>query len=66
MEALVFLVDSLAIVILVITSLRNEKRAAGEPMQGPFRYVETLARIRQPRAPLPYQQRPDSTPRKTR
>ncbi len=44
MEALVFLADAIAIVILVITSLRNDKRAPGEPMIGVFRYLETVDR----------------------
>jgi hypothetical protein len=44
MEALVFLADAIAIVILVITSLRNDKRQPGEPMIGIFRYLETVDR----------------------
>jgi hypothetical protein len=41
METLVFLTDSLALVLLVLFSLHEGKRKPGEPMAGPFRYSET-------------------------
>ena len=38
MEALIFLTDAIAVVILVIASLKNDKLLPGQPMTGLFRY----------------------------
>lgn len=38
MELLLFLADTLALFILVFTSLRNDRARSGEPLTGPFRY----------------------------
>ena len=42
MEALFFLMNAIAVVILVVTSLKNDRRKPGEPMVGLYRFVETL------------------------
>ncbi len=52
MEALIFLMDAIAIIVLVVTSLRNDKRKPGEPMTGPFRYAETVDRVSAARRPM--------------
>jgi len=44
MSALIFIGNAIAIVILVLTSLRNDKRKPGEPMIGIFEYKEKLER----------------------
>ena len=54
MEALFFLLNSIAIVILVVTSLRNDKRKPDEPMVGPYRYVETVTPPKPKRRPAAY------------
>jgi hypothetical protein len=46
MSFLAFLADGLAMVILVLTSLRNDRRKPGEKMVGIFEYKETLDRPR--------------------
>jgi hypothetical protein len=46
MSALVFIANAIAIVILVLTSLRNDKRKPGERMIGIFEYKEKLERKR--------------------
>jgi hypothetical protein len=46
MSALIFIGNAIAIVILVLTSLRNDKRKPGEPMIGIFEYKEKLERKR--------------------
>ena len=38
MEIGLFFIDILAVVILVVTSLRNDIKRHGEPLVGPFRY----------------------------
>ncbi len=38
MEILLFLTDTLALFILVYTSLRNDAKRPGEALIGPFRY----------------------------
>lgn len=38
MEILLFLVDTLAVFVLVYTSLRNDVKRPGETLIGPFRY----------------------------
>ena len=38
MEILLFLADTLALFILVYTSLRNDVKRPGETLIGPFRY----------------------------
>ncbi len=38
MEIGLFFLDILALVILVVTSLRNDIKRPGEPLIGPFRY----------------------------
>lgn len=52
MEALFLLMNSIAVVILVVTSLKNDKRKPGEPMVGLYRYIETLTPPR-PKLPPP-------------
>lgn len=54
MEALFFLLNAIAVVILVVTSLRNDQRKPGEPMVGPYRFVETLTPPKPKRAPADY------------
>lgn len=41
MEIGLFFLDTLAVVILVVTSLRNDIKRPGEPLEGPFRYDVT-------------------------
>lgn len=38
MEIGLFFLDILAVIILVFTSLRNDVKRPGEPLEGPFRY----------------------------
>ena len=38
MEILLFLADTLAVFVLIYTSLRNDKARPGEALVGPFRY----------------------------
>lgn len=38
MEIFLFFLDILAVIILVVTSLRNDLKRPGEPLEGPFRY----------------------------
>ena len=38
MEILLFLTDTLALFVLVYTSLRNDTKQPGEALIGPFRY----------------------------
>lgn len=38
MEIGLFFIDILAVVVLVVTSLRNDVKRPGEPLEGPFRY----------------------------
>jgi hypothetical protein len=54
MEALFFLMNAIAVVILVVTSLKNDKRKPDEPMVGPYRFIETLAPPKPKRPPAPY------------
>lgn len=54
MEALFFLINSIAIVILVVTSLKNDKRKPGEPMVGLYCFVETLTPPKPKRPPAAY------------
>ena len=54
MEALFFLMNAVAIVVLVVTSLKNDKRKPGEPMIGPYRFIETLTPPRPKRPPPSY------------
>jgi hypothetical protein len=42
MEALVFILDALALVVMVVLAVRNERRPSDRPEIGPFRYIETL------------------------
>jgi hypothetical protein len=46
MSALIFIANAVAIVILVLTSLRNDKRKPGERMIGIFEYKEKLEQKR--------------------
>lgn len=41
MEIGLFFMDILAVVILVVTGLRNDVKRPGEPLEGPFRYDVT-------------------------
>lgn len=41
MEIGLFFIDILAVVVLVVTSLRNDVKRPGEPLIGPFRYDVT-------------------------
>ncbi len=53
MSALIFIANALAIVILVLTSLRNDKRKPGERMIGIFEYKEKLEKKRpRPNSPV--------------
>ena len=52
MEALLFLLDTIALIAMAIMVLKNERRAPGEPQVGPFRYVET--RLKPKTAPAPW------------
>jgi hypothetical protein len=54
MEALIFLLNAVGVVILVVTSLKNDKRKPQEPMIGPFRFVETLTPPKPKRMPASY------------
>ena len=54
MEALFFLVNAIAVAILVVTSLKNDQRKAGEPMVGPYRFVETFTPPKPKRRPAAY------------
>lgn len=54
MEALFFLINAIAVVILVVTSLKNDKRKPDEPMIGLYRYVETLTPPKPKRLPAAY------------
>ncbi len=56
MEAAIFMVDALAIVILVITGLRNDRRKPGDPITGIFRYHENVEPLRQVRPRAAYLQ----------
>ena len=38
LEILLFLADTLAVFVLIYTSLRNDKARPGEALVGPFRY----------------------------
>lgn len=42
MELLLFLADTLALFVLVHTSLRNDQKRPGESLTGPFRYDAEL------------------------
>ena len=48
MEAALLLLDSLAVAVLVFTSLRNDRLRADQPTSGPFRFLPAP-----PAAPLP-------------
>ncbi len=50
------MVDALAIVILVITGLRNDRRKPGDPITGIFRYHENVEPLRQVRPRAAYLQ----------
>ncbi len=54
MEALFFLCNAIAIVILVVTSLKNDTRKPDEPMVGPYRFVETVTPPKPKRRPAAY------------
>jgi hypothetical protein len=54
MEALMFMLNAVAVVVLVVTSLKNDKRKPDEPMIGPFRYVETVTPPKPKRPPAAY------------
>ena len=54
MEAVFFLLNAIAVVILVVTSLKNDQRKQGEPMVGPYRFVETLTPPKPKRPPADY------------
>ena len=41
MEIGLFFIDIMAVVVLVVTSLRNDVKRPGEPLVGPFRYDAT-------------------------
>jgi hypothetical protein len=54
MEALFFLLNAIAVVILVLTSLKNDKRKPDEPMIGIYRYIDTLTPPKPKRRPAAY------------
>jgi hypothetical protein len=54
MEALFFLLNAIAVVILVVTSLKNDKRKPDEPMIGIYRYIDTLTPPKPKRQPAAY------------
>ena len=54
MEALFLLMNGIAVVVLVVTSLKNDKRKSNEPMVGPFRFIETLTPPKPKRPPASY------------
>ena len=60
MEALIFLIDAIAIIVVVITSLRNDKRKPGTPMFGPFAYSESVEPLRRQKRPADYLKREGS------
>lgn len=41
MEIGLFFLDIIAVIVLVVTSLRNDIKRPGEPLVGPFRYDVT-------------------------
>lgn len=41
MEIGLFFIDIAALIILVVTGLRNDIKRPGEPLEGPFRYDVT-------------------------
>lgn len=42
MEALIFILNGLAMLCLAVSSLLNDKRSPGKPLWGPFRYEEDI------------------------
>lgn len=46
MEIGLFFLDIIAVIVLVVTSLRNDIKRPGEPLVGPFRYDVTPAPAR--------------------
>lgn len=58
MEILLFLTDTLALFILVYTSLRNDVKRPGEALIGPFRYDTDLGADAGPADAKPATSRP--------
>ena len=59
MEFLLFLADTLALFVLVYTSLRNDVKRPGEALIGPFRYDPDA----KPAEAVPAAGRPGAPPR---
>ena len=52
MEAALFVLNSLAVLVLVVTSLLNDGRKPGRPLRGPFSYHEETP-VETPSAAVP-------------